>query len=63
MKISRLNVAVLVQAAGLILLLLFWNPVVRVSGVILIIVGTVVYRREKKRLKLEAASQSPPHTQ
>ena len=60
MKISRLNVAVFIQFAGLLLLLLFWHPVARIAGVVLILVGAVLYRREKKRLKTEAASQSQP---
>ena len=58
MKISKLNVAVLIQFGGLLLLLLFWHPVARVTGIALIIVGAVVYRQERKRLKAEAASQS-----
>jgi hypothetical protein len=60
MKISRLNVAVLIQFAGLLLLLLLWHPAARIAGVILILVGAVLYRREKTRLKIEAASQSQP---
>jgi len=62
MRISKLNVAVLVQAAGLMLILLFWNPIVRILGVLLIVIGAVLYRREKKRLKVEATTQPPQDT-
>ena len=56
MQISKLNAAVLVQFGGLLLFLLFWHPVARISGVVLIIVGGVMYRREQKRLKAAAAT-------
>ena len=51
MKISKLNIAVLVQFAGLLALGLSQSNVVRLIGVVVIVIGGVLYRREQKRLK------------
>jgi hypothetical protein len=51
MKVSKLNVAVFVQLAGFIMLMMVRNNIVRVIGVFVLIVGGVLYRREQKRLK------------
>jgi hypothetical protein len=58
MKISKLNVAVLIQFGGLLLLLIFRHPVTILVGIALIIVGGVMYRREQKRLKALVATES-----
>jgi len=60
MKISRLNIAVFIQLAGLLLFLLVRHPAIRIAGIAIIVVGGVLYRREQKRLKAEASSQVPP---
>jgi hypothetical protein len=59
MKISKLNIAVLIQFAGLLALGLSQSNVVRLVGVVVIVIGGVLYRREQKRLK---AAQSIPQT-
>jgi hypothetical protein len=56
MKVSKLNVAVLVQFAGLLMLGFAHDNILRALGAVVIIVGGVLYRREQKRLK----SAQPP---
>jgi hypothetical protein len=61
MKISKLNIAVLIQFAGLLALGLSHSNVVRLVGVVVIVVGGVLYRREQKRLKTaQPIPQTPP---
>lgn len=56
MKISKLNIAVLVQLAGLILFLFFSVALIRYTGILLLITGGILYRREQKRLKLTSVT-------
>lgn len=51
MKISMLNIAVLVQFVGLLALGMSHSNAVRGVGVVVIIIGGLLYRREQKRLK------------
>ena len=55
MKISMLNVAVLIQFAGVLVLGFSHSNALRIVGVAIIIVGAVLYRREQKRLKAAKA--------
>ncbi len=57
MNISKLNEAVLVQLIGFILLVGTPEPMIRILGVVVIIWGGILYRKERKRLK--AAETSP----
>ncbi|MGN6728642.1 MAG: hypothetical protein ACTHJG_02280 [Rhodanobacteraceae bacterium] len=57
MKISMLNVAVLVEFAGVLVLGFSHSNVLRIVGVAIIIVGAVLYRREQKRLKSTKAQE------
>jgi len=56
MKVSKLNIAVLVQFAGVLVLGFALNNTLRAIGAVIVIVGGVLYRREKQQLKLAQAS-------
>lgn len=46
-----LNVAVLAKFAGVLVLGFSHSNVLRIVGVVIIVVGAVLYRREQRRLK------------
>lgn len=54
MRMSKLNTAILMQFAGLLMLGMPRNNIVRIIGVVAIISGGILYRREQKRLKTVA---------
>ena len=61
MKISKLNIAVLTQFAGLLALGISQINAIRLIGVFVIVIGGVLYRREQKRLKESQLNpQTPP---
>ena len=59
MKLSKLNIAVLVQLAGLLMLGLSMSAYIRLAGIAVIIYGGLLYRREQKQLKAAVAPVVP----
>lgn len=57
MNISKLNEAVLVELMGFLMFMGTPEPIIRILGIVAVIWGGVLYRKERKRLKAVEASQ------